>query len=700
MPFAGGKRGSMSRLISVEPLAVLAVALGVYMVTALLAAFMYRKTLSFVYPLCLVAAVLACVADLTALLGNGDFRGHLPFGLPTVGLSFRLDALSAFFGLIVNIGVFAASIYGLGLKRDTELSPRVEPFFPVFAAAMNAVLLADDAFAFLFSWELMSLTSWILVISRHEDAENRRAGHVYLLMAAIGTAALLFAFGGMAGVGGGWAGYTFEAIRAHKLDTFTTGLVLAAAIVGTGSKGGIMPLHAWLPLAHPAAPSHVSALMSGVMTKVAIYGIIRIVFDLLGAPEWWWSLPFIILGAVTAVGGLLYAVLEQDLKRVLAYSTIENVGIIFCGIGFALAFKAAGLHAPAGAPVVAIGGQAAAAVAMAAALLHAINHSWFKSLLFLGAGAVLHSTGRRDLDRLGGLIHRMPATAFYFLVGSLAISALPPLNGFVSEWLLFQAVLAGPSFPEPILRFLSPAVGALLALAAGLAAACFVRAFGGAFLGRPRSHYAARAHEAPRAQQLAMALLTTLCILGGLFGSFSAAAISPLLTKLVGTALPDLAAGPTPTSLVAFNALRSTYDAPLIALFVGLSAILTAVVVQRVSNRRTRRGPAWDCGFPDSSPNTQYTASSFGQPLRRVYGSLAFDAQDIVEMPPPGDNRPARFAIKSKDYLWLWFYAWPAERVLAIAARLSDLQFMSIRRYLVLMFMALIFLLLLTAVWV
>ena len=214
------------------------------------------------------------------------------------------------------------------------------------------------------------------------------------------------------------------------------------------------------------------------MTKVAIYGIIRIVFDLLGTPEWWWSLPFIVLGAATAVGGLLYAVQDRDLKRVLAYSTIENIGIVFAGLGLALAFKATGI-------------VAAGAVAMAAALLHSLNHSWFKSLLFLGAGAVLHATGRRDLDGLGGLVHRMPQTSFFWLIGALSISALPPLNGFVSEWLLFQAVLAGPAFPEPILRFLSPALGAMLALAAGLAAACFVRAFGTVFLGRPRSKEAA-----------------------------------------------------------------------------------------------------------------------------------------------------------------------------------------------------------------
>lgn len=681
----------MRWLVTVEPLVVLAVALGLYAVTAFAAAILHRKTLAFVYPLSFLAALVACGINLAVLLSNTDYKHTLPLGLMQTGLHFHLDALSAFFGLIVNLGVLAASLYAVGLKRE-ERSPRVEPFFPIFAAAMNVVLIADDAFSFLFFWELMSLTSWLLVVSRHEDPESRRAGHVYLLMAAIGTAALLFAFGGMAGAGGG---YAFDVIRAHKLDTLTAGLVLAAAIIGTGSKGGIMPLHAWLPLAHPAAPSHVSALMSGVMTKVAIYAIIRIVFDLLGNPQWWWSLPFIILGALTAVGGLLYAVLDTDLKRVLAYSTIENVGIIFCGIGFAIAFKATGM--PAEAKTI-IGGQHAAAVAMAAVLIHALNHSWFKSLLFLGAGAVLHSTGRRELDRLGGLIGRMPATAFYFLVGALAISALPPLNGFVSEWLLFQTVLAGPSLSEPILRFLTPAVGAMLALAAGLAAACFVRAFGGVFLGRPRSAEAAQAHEAPKAQLAAMALLATLCILGGLFGSYTGAGISPLLTKLVGATLPSLSEGPTVTSLVAFNAERSTYDAPLIALFVAMSATLTAVVVQRISNRRTRRTPAWDCGFPDPSPATQYTASSFAQPLRRVYGSLVFGAKDIVDMPPPGDNRPARFAVKLTDYLWNGLYVRIADAVQAIATRLNGLQALSIRRYLTLMFFSLILLLLITVV--
>ncbi len=663
-------------------LLALAIALAVFASTALLAVIVPARALSFVYPVCALAAALACAADLSVFFQQLTLQAHLPIGLPSVGLHLRLDSLSAFFGIIVNIGIFAASIYGAGLGR-ADLTKRIEPVYPVFCAAMNAVLLADDAFGFLFFWELMSLSSWFLVVSRHEDANNRKAGYVYLVMAAIGTTGLLFAFGGMAGTAGG---YTFDAIRSHHIAPIASALVLAAALVGTGSKAGIMPLHAWLPLAHPAAPSHVSALMSGVMTKVAVYAIIRIVFDLLGDPLWWWSLPFIILGAATAVGGLLYAVQEQDLKRLLAYSTIENLGIIFAGIGLAIAFKSSGI-------------QYAAAIAMAAALLHSLNHSWFKSLLFLGAGAVLHATGRKDLDGLGGLIHRMPKTAFYWLIGALSISALPPLNGFVSEWLLFQAVLVGPVFPEPILRFLSPVVGAMLALAAGLAAACFVRAFGTVFLGRPRSKEAVTAHEAPFIQTAAIGFLAVLCALGGLFGGFAAYAIGPLLTSLSGVSLMMLAEGPTPFSLIAFNESRAIYDAPTIAFFIAVSAITTMVVVHLLASSRTRRSPTWDCGFPDPSPATQYTASSFSQPLRRVYNGILFQAKENLDMPPPGELRPGRFQVLFSDYLWRYLYLEPAEGLWSLSKQFNALHFLTIRRYLVLMFCTLITLLIVTAVW-
>jgi hydrogenase-4 component B len=669
--------------MSVEwPLGLVAPALAVYASAALLATFLPRAALGVVYPLCMAAAIAFCAADLWVLAGYEGLKATLPLGLPTVGLRFRLDGLAAFFGLIVNLGIAASSLYGIGIGR-LDLSKRIEPFYPAFCAAMNLVLLADDAFGFLFFWELMSLSSWALVISHHTDEDNRKAAYVYLIMAAMGTTALLFAFGGMAGAAGG---YGFDDIRNHPLPPLVSALVLIAALFGTGSKAGLMPLHAWLPLAHPAAPSHVSALMSGVMTKVAIYGIIRIVFDLLGTPSWWWSLPFIVLGAATAVGGLLYAVQDRDLKRVLAYSTIENVGIIFAGLGLAIAFKATGI-------------AGAAAVALAAALLHSLNHSWFKSLLFLGAGAVLHATGRKDLDGLGGLIHRMPQTALFWLIGALSISALPPFNGFVSEWLLFQAVLAGPAFPEPILRFLSPVVGAMLALAAGLAAACFVRAFGTVFLGRPRSMEAAEAHEVPPVQSVAIGILAVLCMLGGLFGGFSAWAIGPLLKTFAGTELAGLVNGPTKLSLIAFNQERSIYDAPTIALFVMFSAIATMLVVHFISNRGTRRAPAWDCGFPDASPATQYTASSFSQPLRRVYRGIVLGSVEVLEMPPPGDLRPARFAVRYRDYVWRYLYAKPASALIYLAVRANAFQFLTIRRYLVLMFCTLIALLLIMAVW-
>lgn len=646
------------------------------------AAVFRRHALWIVYPLCIGASLVALAAHATALLGQEVLVARLPLALPEIGLRLRLDPLSAFFGIIVAIGVAAASIYGLSLDRRTELSPRVEPFIPLFAIAMNVVLLADDAFTFLFAWELMSLASWALVVSRHDDPAARHAGHVYLVMAAFGTAALLFAFGGMAGAAGG---YSFEDIRAQSLPPITAGLVLAATIVGAGSKAGLMPLHAWLPLAHPAAPSHVSALMSGVMTKVAIYAIVRIVFDLMGAhQQWWWAVPFILLGSATAVMGLLHAVLDGDLKRVLAYSTIENIGVILVGIGMAIAFKSAGLNA-------------AAAIAMTAALLHALNHSWFKSLLFLGSGAVLHATGRRDLDGLGGLVHRMPRTAALFLVGAFAIAALPPLNGFVSEWLLFQAVLAGHALQEPTLRFLTPAVGAMLALSAALAAACFVRAFGTTFLGRPRSEEAAAAHEAPQMVQVAMGLLAALCVLGGLLGAPLAASLAPVLQMTVGVGSPVVGDGPTPFSLIPFDMARSIYDAPIIAIFALTSTLLTVAIVHRVSSRRTRRAPPWDCGYPDTSAITQYSGSSFAQPIRRVYGSTLLGARETVDMPAPGEMRAARLDVRMTDYAWRWLYVAPANALLAASRRLNFIQYLTIRRYLVLMFLALVILLLVTA---
>ncbi|MGB9114171.1 hydrogenase 4 subunit B, partial [Bradyrhizobium sp.] len=454
------------------------------------------------YSATLVVSAIALIGSLRWLLGDTAIAADLtlPVGLPWLGAHFRLDALASFFLVVVNLGGAAASLYGLGYGHHEPAPHRVLPFFPAFLAGMNLVVLADDAFSYLLCWEFMSLVSWALVMAHHREAGNAKAGYVYLVMASFGTLALLLAFGLLAGPAGD---YGFAAIRAAQHTPYATALVLILMLLGAGSKAGLVPLHVWLPLAHPAAPSHVSALMSGVMTKVAIYGFIRVVFDLLGPPTWPASVVILFLGSITAVMGILHAMMEKDLKRLLAYSTIENVGIIFVSLGLALAFKANAM-------------PAAAALAMTAALFHVLNHSILKSLLFFGSGAVLTATGERDMEHLGGLIRGMPLTAFTFLAGCMAISALPPLNGFVSEWLIFQAILLSPDLPQLGLKFLVPAVGAMLALSAALAAACFVKAFGVTFLGRPRTTVAAGAQEVDRWSLAAMFILAGLCLLIGI----------------------------------------------------------------------------------------------------------------------------------------------------------------------------------------
>jgi hydrogenase-4 component B len=606
----------------------------------------------------------------------------LPIGLPWVGSNFRLDALSAFFLVVINLGAAAASLYGIGYGRHEREPQRVLPFFPAFLAGMNLVLLADDAFTFLASWEFMSLASWALVMAHHQERDNTRAGFVYIVMASLGTMALLLAFGLLAGPAGG---YAFAAIRANGVTPGLAALVLGLALVGAGSKAGLAPLHVWLPLAHPAAPSHVSALMSGVMTKVAVYGFVRIVFDLLGAPAWWWGAPVMALGAGTAVLGVLHALMQNDLKRVLAYSTIENIGLIFAGLGLALAFKANGF-----------GG--AAALAATAALFHALNHAIFKSLLFFGAGAVLTSTGERGMERLGGLLNRMPATGLFVLIGSMAISALPPLNGFASDWLLLQSILLSPQLPQWALKILAPAVGATLALAAALAAACFVRVFGIAFLGRPRSPSAESAREVDPISVAAMGILAALCLLAGIFPAIVIDALAPAVRRLTGAQMPVQEGIPW-LSIAPIAESRSSYNGLLVFLFIAASASLAAFAIHRIASNKLRRAPAWDCGFPDANPATQYTAESFGQPIRRVFGAFAFRAHERVDMPAPGEMRSAHLSVTMHDLAWEFFYLPVVHTVEFLAERLNHLQFLTIRQYLSVVFGALVSLLLVLASW-
>ena len=628
------------------------------------------------------ACAVAGAAALSFLLAGSAVPVSLalPIGIPWMPVALRLDSLSAWFLLVVNLVGFAASIYGKGYGHHVDEPARVLPFFPAFLAGMNLVPLADDAFSFLLAWEFMSVSSWLLVLANHRQPGNARAGLIYLVMAVFGGVCLLLAFGILAGAEGS---YHFADIRAHPPTGWAAAAALALILIGTGSKAGVVPLHAWLPIAHPAAPSHVSALMSGVMTKVAIYGLVRVLFDLMGTPPWGWGAALLALGAISALYGILSALLEDDLKTVLACSTIENVGIVMIGLGLAMVFRVNGLGA-------------LAALSAGAALLHVFNHALMKSLMFFVAGAVQTATGTRSLERLGGLIHRLPATAILALAGAAAISALPPFNGFVSEWLTFQAILGSPLLAQWTLRFGVPVVGAVMALAAALAASCFVRVYGIAFLGRPRSAEAAAAGEVDGWMRAAMAGLAALCLAAGVLPMAVVLPLGRVVAGLVGSPLPAAANASGLGDwlfLTPIASSQSSYSGLVVFLAAIIVTVAGAAGVHRLASSRVRRAPPWDCGFPDPQPAVQYTGSSFAQPLRRVFGTLIFRAAERVDMPEPGDARPARFEVRLIDPVWTVLYAPVVALVGWVADRANVLQYLTIRRYLSLMVAALIVLL-------
>lgn len=633
---------------------------------------------------CGLCSALAACALIVLLASVTAPLLQLPIGLPLGHTLLGWDKLSAAFATLINAVIALVSWYAVGYGSHEPEPQRVLPFYAAFLAGMNLVLLANDAFSFLVGWEFMSLASWALVVSQDREASNRRAGFVYLVMAFAGTLCLLLMFGMLAGTVGG---YSFAQMRAAHLPATTAALTLLLALAGTGSKAGLFPLHAWLPLAHPAAPSHVSALMSGVMTKVAIYGFMRFAFDLAapGADGAWLGAVLILLGAVTAVYAVLAAMFETDIKRSLAFSTIENIGVIFAALGLALAFQATGL-------------MTAAALALTTALLHAVNHAFMKSLLFMGAGAVVAATGERQLDAYGGLARRMPKTMAAMLVGSLAIAALPPFNGFVSEWLLFQSVLASPALPGWLLKMIVPAAGAAFALAAALAAGVVVRLYGITFLGRARSDAAGNAIEADGFSSSAMLLAAALCVL---LGALPVLAIEPLqyvVQQLLGAAMP--VAGNAPWgSLLPLPTSASSYNGLTLLIFLIMAATLAALALRFLASGALRRGPTWDCGFPDPQPATQYSAQSFAQPVKRVFGASLFRASETVDMPAPGDRRAARIDANWYDLPWHYVYLPLANAVLWLADKLNQLQFLTIRRYLLLVFAALLILLTVVAAW-
>jgi formate hydrogenlyase subunit 3/multisubunit Na+/H+ antiporter MnhD subunit len=624
-----------------------------------------------------VSAGLALLGIVRLAGGGADEALVLPIGLPWLGCHLRFDALSAFFLVVVHAPASAIGAFAAGYAAHEPAQARILPAYPVFVAAMTAVLIADDAYGFLLAWELMSLASWGLVLAHHEEPDTRSAAWLYLVIATLGTLCLMAALGVLAG---GAGDYRFASLRGAHPAPLASALVALLALLGAGSKAGLMPLHAWLPPAHAAAPTPVSALMSGVMTKVALYGLVRILFDLAGPLGWGWGAALALIGGASAVLGLLYALLQTDIKRLLAYSSVENLGIATIGIGLALVFRATGQGA-------------LAALALTAGLLHALNHALFKSLLFCGAGALAAAAGTRDLERLGGLIGRMPRLALAMLVGAAAIAGLPPFNGFVSEWLTFQAILASPPAAQPTLRLGLPLLGVLLALAAALAAVCFVRAFGIAFLGRPRSPEAAAAQPPPAALTWPPLALGAACLLLGLVPALGIALTDPVLRALGQPGFAGALAGPA----IQLGGDGAGYDGIALAVAAALLGALTVVALRRLSPLTERRGAPWDCGFPNTDPATQYTGSSFSQPLRRVFGPL-FAVRERVDMPAPLEGRAAGFAVSVSDPLWLVLYRPPARLVETLAGRLNVVQFLTIRRYLSLTFGVLVLLMVLVVI--
>ncbi len=598
----------------------------------------------------------------------------LPIGLPDLPFHFRLDSLSAFFLAIIGGVAAGISAFAAGYFRKGEGTPPglLCLQYHLFLASMVLVVLADDAYAFMVMWETMALSSFFLVITNHRIEEIRRAGYLYLLLAHVGAISILLCFGVLqAGTGD----YTFANMRAQQLAPAWASVAFLLALLGFGAKAGLVPMHVWLPEAHPAAPSPVSALMSAVMLKTAVYGMLRVSFDLLSLQLWWWGVVLLAVGLFTAVYGVVFAAAQVDMKRLLAYSSIENIGLVFAGMGLAILFAAYRMQAMAG-------------LALTAMLYQVVSHAFFKSLLFLGTGSVMHATSERSLGKLGGLIRFMPWVAWLSLIGVLASAGLPPLGGFIAEWLLLQSFLFTPGLPSAFLNMLIPVVAALIVLVAALAGYTMVKFFGVVFLGQPREDKLALAHDAGAWERAGMIWLVAGCAALGLAPATVIALIDPVTRGLVGDGIgPQVAQ--SGWLLVPVATERASYGPLIFLLGVSASVVLAYLLVRRLYHGRSRRVAPWDCGFPWQNARMQDTAEGFGQPIRQIFEPM-FRLER--HLPTPFDTRP-RYRVVISDKFWHWLYLPAAALVNQVSRIVSLLQRGRISVYLMYSFITLLVLL-------
>ncbi|AOJ71532.1 MULTISPECIES: hydrogenase 4 subunit B [Burkholderia] len=603
----------------------------------------------------------------------------LPLGLPDLPFHLRIDALSSYFLFVLGMVTAGVGAFSSGYFRKGEgTAPGLICFeYHACAASMALLLVADDAYCFMVAWETLTLSAAFLVMTNHRIAEIRRAAFLYFLISHVGALALLSCFGLLqAGTGD----YTFANMRVQHLDGLAASAAFLLALAGFGAKAGVFPLHVWLPDAHPAAPSPVSALLSGFVLKVGLYGILRTVLDLLHVQAAWWGVLTLALGLFGALLGVVFSTIQTDMKRLLAYSSIDNIGLMCVSLGLTILFL--GYRLP-----------ALAALSLTALLYQIVAHACFKSLLFLGTGAVLHATGERNLGRLGGLIRFMPWTAWAMLVAVAASAGLPPSSGFVSEWLLVQSFLFTPGLPDSVLGMTVPLVAALVALTAALAGYAMVKFFGIVFLGQPREPKLERARDASPWERVAFCWFAAASVLLGLAPVQYVKVLDAVTRSLIGAGI-----GGTNHGWLLFapvSAARASYMPALFMLFFLACCALAWLLVRRFYHGRLRRAAPWSCGHPFVTARMQDTAEGFGQPIREIFTPF-FRIER--RLPSPFDSRP-EYRMSVADRTWHLLYEPVAALVNRVAALAGLLQTGRIAIYLTYSFVVLIVLLTVVRRW-
>lgn len=634
----------------------------------------FRLVAIVLFPLGALFSLLLLAVALSAVFGNAE-TAVLPLGLPQLPFHLRLDSLSAFFLMLIGGVSAGVSAFAAGYFRQGEGTPPglICLAYHVFLASIAMVVLADDAYLFMVAWETMAFSSFFLVMANHRIPEIRNAGYLYMLIAHVGALGILLSFALLQANTGD---YTFANMRAQHLTPFWGSLAFCLALFGFGAKAGLLPLHVWLPEAHPAAPSPFSALMSGVMLKIALYGILRVAFDLLQEPIWWWGVLLMGLGLITALFGVVFSTVQVEMKRLLAYSSIENIGLMCAGLGLSLLFLAYEM-------------KALSALALTASLYQMLAHAFFKSLLFCSTGAVMHATGERSLGKLGGLMRYMPWVAWPTLIGVLACAGLPPFGGFVAEWLLLQSFLFTTGLPSSSLDMLVPVMAALIALIAALSGYTMVKYFGVIFLGQPREESLSKAHDAGPWERLGMLWLVLGCVVLGLFPNQVIALIEPTTQLLVGGGVAHTVSE-SGWLLVPVSVERASYAPAIFLLGVLASFGLVFLLVRKLYHGRLRRVPPWDCGYPWQTPRMQDTAEGFGQPIRQIFEPFFRMKR---QLPTAFDVQPS-YKVTLEDPLWHWLYLPVAALVERVSRIVGLLQQGRISVYLMYSFVTLIVVLL------